>query len=166
MYILIPGFRNSDEHHWQSIWERNNPTLFLRIQQENWDEPDCKKWTEQIELTLTPYPKEELILIGHSIGCMAIVHWLHQYNHKVKGVLLVAPSDPERPGYPSYISGFSPIPLSPITCPGIVVASSNDHVTSPDRSAFLHKNGTVNSLCWKKPDILTVKMDLVTGKMG
>lgn len=141
MYIIIPGLRNSAENHWQSIWEREHPELFFRVQQLNWDEPDCTEWIEQMERQLAAYQKEELILIGHSIGCMAIIHWLKRFGHTVKGILLVAPSDAERPGFPAYISGFSPLPLTPLTIPGIVVASTNDHVTTFDRAKFFAE-------CW------------------
>lgn len=132
-YINIPGLHNSDNDHWQSIWEKNNPKSFTRIEQENWDNPDCEKWVSKIESTLLKYDKSNLILIGHSIGCMAIVHWLNQYNHSVKGVLLVAPSDAEKPNFPAYITGFTPIPITPLKVQSIVVGSTNDHVTSIER---------------------------------
>lgn len=134
MKILIPGLHNSGEEHWQSHLEREAPGAYYRICQENWDEPDCPTWIAQIERELHAFNHAELILIGHSIGCMAVVKWFERYGHSIKGALLVAPSDAERPDYPTYIRGFAPIPRFKLPFPSIVVASTNDHVTSLERS--------------------------------
>lgn len=139
-YITIPGLHNSDEGHWHSIWENDNPTEFLRIEQENWDEPDCETWINRIELILKDFNKSEVILIGHSIGCMAIVHWLKRFKHKIKGALFVAPSDAEKENFPTYITGFKPIPLLTLSFPSIVIASADDHVSSLDRCRTFAKN--------------------------
>jgi uncharacterized protein len=143
MKINIPGLHDSDKFHWQTKFERADPKNFIRVTQENWDEPDCNTWINQIELELKDFNHSELILIGHSIGCMAIVKWFEKFGHIIKGVLLVAPSDSERDGYPSYISGFVPIPIFKMPFPTIVVASKNDHVTEIVRSKeFAHNWGS------------------------
>lgn len=49
MKVNIPGLHNSDEHHWQTHFERLMPEEFLRINQINWDEPDCETWIDTIE---------------------------------------------------------------------------------------------------------------------
>lgn len=134
MNIIIPGLHNSDENHWQSHWERLNPHDFRRVQQQNWEAPDCETWIQTIESSLADFPKEDLILIGHSIGCMAIVKWHQKYQHRIRGALLVAPSDAEQAGFPNYISGFSPIPKKTLPFPSIVVASTDDHVTRLERA--------------------------------
>ena len=139
-YITVPGLRNSGPEHWQSHWERQQPEAFMRVEQLNWEAPDKAAWTQQLEASLSTFNKEQLILIGHSIGCATIVHWHHTYGHKIKGALLVAPSDPERADYPSYITGFAPLPLTPLPFPSIVVASDNDHVVSLDRAREFARN--------------------------
>ncbi len=140
MKIIIPGLRNSNEEHWQTKFENSDPKNFIRINQKNWDEPNCNEWIEQIEKELNSYNKSELILIGHSIGCMAIVHWFNKFKLSIKGALLVAPSDSENPNYPSYITGFAPIPMFNLPFRSIVVASTNDHVTNIERSKLFAKN--------------------------
>ncbi len=112
----------------------------MRIQQENWDEPACEKWINQIENDLKDKNHEKLILIGHSIGCIAILKWFEKYNHLIKGALLVAPSDSEKESYPEYISGFVPIPNSKLPFPTIVVGSTDDHVSSLERTKEFAKN--------------------------
>jgi len=134
MKINIPGLHNSDKYHWQSCLESNKPDEFYRVEQKNWDEPDCETWIDKIEQDLKNKNYSDLVLIGHSIGCMAIVKWFEKFGHEIKGALLVAPSDSEKEGYPVYIKGFTPIPKSKLPFTTILVASTDDHVTSLDRS--------------------------------
>lgn len=140
MKITIPGLHNSNEDHWQTRFEISDPAGFKRVEQVNWDEPDCDAWIKKIESELKDFNRSELILIGHSIGCMAIVKWQEKFGHRIKGALLVAPSDAERENYPSYITGFTPIPNKKLPFPTIVVASDNDHVTEIERSKEFARN--------------------------
>ena len=140
MKVNIPGLHNSDENHWQSRFEEAYSDEFIRVNQADWDQPDCETWIDQIESTLDKLDHSQLILIGHSIGCMAIVKWFEKYGHPIKGALLVAPSDSEKESYPSYITGFTPIPKTKLPFPTIVVASDNDHVTELERSKVFAQN--------------------------
>jgi uncharacterized protein len=136
MYINIPGLRNSGPDHWQSILETTYPEQFYRINQTNWEQPDCEPWITRIERELGQFDLNEVILVGHSVGCAAIVNWHQRYGKRIKGAVLVAPSDVDSPSYPTYITGFSPMPLHKLPFPSIVVASTNDHVVSLDRAAY------------------------------
>lgn len=141
--VNVPGLRNSDENHWQSYFETQNAKEFIRIEQQNWEEPNGEAWINQIEKQLKPYNKSELILIGHSIGCIAIVNWISKFNHAIKGALLVAPSDAEQPNYPKYISGFKPIYSQKLPFKSIVIGSTNDHVSQLVRvQAFANNWGS------------------------
>ncbi|QCK15801.1 RBBP9/YdeN family alpha/beta hydrolase [Mangrovivirga cuniculi] len=134
MKVNIPGLHNSDENHWQTLLEKTHPEDFIRINQENWDQPECNAWINKIERDLLTKNHLDLILIGHSIGCIAIVKWVEKFGHAIKGALLVAPSDSENENYPSYIKGFTPIPKSKLPFPTLVVGSTNDHVTTVERT--------------------------------
>ena len=140
MKIIIPGLHNSNEEHWQTLFEKADSTNYKRVQQENWNEPDCENWINQIENELKDLIHSEIILIGHSIGCIAIVKWYEKFGHSIKGALLVAPSDSERDDYPKYINGFVPIPKNTLPFQTIVVASDNDHVTTIERSREFAQN--------------------------
>ena len=107
--FIIPGLGNSGPDHWQTYFE-NSAANFQRIHQQEWDAPVCNDWIETIENTIADYNPESVILIGHSPGCAAITHWAKQYNKKVKGALLVAPSDIDAPQYTFPAKGFDPIP--------------------------------------------------------
>lgn len=67
------------------------------------------------------------MLIAHSLGCATIAHWAGRYGHRIKGALLVAPSDVETAHYASFpTTGFAPMPLARLPFPSKVVFSTND----------------------------------------
>jgi predicted alpha/beta hydrolase family esterase len=83
-----------------------------------------------------------LILVAHSAGVIAVLHWLRGTRHPVQGALLVTPPDFERPlpqGYPSMTAlgegGWLPVPRDRLPFPSIVAASRNDPLASFDRVA-------------------------------
>ena len=129
-----PGLNNSGPLHWQTRWEERYG--FQRIQQEDWDTPVCEDWIVTLDRTLAPFPAENIILAGHSLACSTIAHWANRYGRRIKGALLVAPSDTEAPSYPPGTSGFSPMPLSLLPFPTLVVASSDDYYVTSERAAF------------------------------
>lgn len=137
MNILIPGLYNSNSEHWQSLWEKEYPNDFYRINQNNWETPNCADWIQQIDEELKQFDLTEVILIGHSIGCIAIANWSQQYKHIVKGALLVAPADTERPDFPASVTEFNPIAHRPFPFPSLVVTSTNDPYIDTERAMFL-----------------------------
>ena len=159
MYFTVPGLRNSGPGHWQSIWEKNHPAEFSRISQLNWQEPECGAWIRKIEEQLLPVDYSQTILIGHSVGCAAILHWYAKFQHPVKGALLVAPSDVDKPDYPPYIKGFSPMPLEKLPFKTIVTASTNDHVVNIDRARYF-------ASCWGSEFITLENAGHIEGKSG
>lgn len=132
-YFIIPGLGNSGPEHWQTFFEKNNEN-FQRINQQEWDAPNCNNWIETIDKALAAYDPSTIVLIGHSLGCSAIAHWALTYKRKIKGALLVAPSDLEAPQYTFPATGFTPIPLAKIPFRTMVVASADDPWVSLERA--------------------------------
>ncbi len=122
--LILPGIGNSDPDHWQSLWERANPS-FMRIQQRDWDHPVCKEWMETLENTLSSVDAN-VVLVAHSLACALVAHWANETRLNIKGALLVAPPNPNGPNFPKEAVGFSPLPMDSFAFPSIVVASSND----------------------------------------
>ena len=87
--LLIPGIGNSGLQHWQTIWGRRYG--FARVKQQEWETPDCADWVSTLNGYVQQYDPKNLVLVAHSAACAALVHWVQQYNVKVKGALLVAP---------------------------------------------------------------------------
>jgi predicted alpha/beta hydrolase family esterase len=136
--FILPGLNNSGPQHWQTYWE--NDYGFTRIQQVEWDNPVADEWTSTIEAAVSNCPLNEVMLVGHSLACCAIVKWAERYKHSIKGALLVGPSDTEAPSYPPGTSGFTPMPAYRLPFPSIVVASSDDFYVSMDRAKFFAGN--------------------------
>ena len=134
-YFIIPGLGNSGPEHWQTYFEHSGPN-FTRINQEEWDAPVCTDWLNNISKAIDGYKMSDVILIGHSLGCTTIAHWAKQSGKKIKGAMLVAPSDIENPVYTFPATGFAPIPLEKLPFPSIVASSSNDEWVSPERAAY------------------------------
>jgi predicted alpha/beta hydrolase family esterase len=134
-YLIVPGLGNSGPKHWQTYFEESGPQ-FHRIQQEEWDAPECADWIQRIEESVQQFDPQEVVLIGHSLGCSAIAHWAKRFGKSIKGAMLVAPSDIENPVYTFPATGFSPIPLEKFSFPTLVVASTDDPWVSMKRAAF------------------------------
>lgn len=138
-YLIVPGLGNSGPEHWQTFFERSGNN-FKRIEQTEWDAPQCNDWVGTIDKVVSNYDLSAVILIGHSLGCSTIAHWAKRYKKKIKGALLVAPSDIEAPHYDFPAKGFAPVPLDKINFKTIVVASTNDPWVSIDRAKYFAAN--------------------------
>lgn len=130
--LLIPGIGNSGLQHWQTIWGRRYG--FARVKQQDWETPACADWVSTLNSYVQQYDPDNLVLVAHSAACAALVHWVQQYNVKVKAALLVAPADAEAATFPAGATGFSPVPLIKLPFPSIVVASKNDQFVTLDRA--------------------------------
>jgi predicted alpha/beta hydrolase family esterase len=122
--LILPGIGNSNADHWQSLWEKANPT-FVRVQQADWNNPVCEEWLEVLEQQVAQ-AGENVVLIAHSLACVLVAHWAAKTKFRIKGALLVAPPDPDGANFPAEAVGFSPLPSIPFGFHSIVVASTND----------------------------------------
>jgi predicted alpha/beta hydrolase family esterase len=139
--LTIPGLGGSGPQHWQSLWEREYG--FTRIEQHDWETPNCADWVTNIEAAVKQHDQNSLILVAHSLACATVACWAQQYGTRIKGALLVAPADTEAESYPTGTSGFSPMPLFTLPFPTIVVASTNDfYVTHERAKLFANKWGS------------------------
>jgi len=133
-YLNIPGLSNSGVKHWQTIWEQQHPSLFKRVRQKNWFQPDKDEWVTTLSKSIVNL-SSPVILVAHSLGCITVTHWARNYDTSmVKGALLVAPADVEKSEQECFKT-FSPVPLGKLPFPSIVVASTNDNYISMERSA-------------------------------
>jgi len=130
--LIVPGLYDSGPDHWQTHWQKENPP-YHRIQQKEWAAPKCADWVETIECAVVDHG-ENCILVGHSSGSIAIVHWGLQTRMRVRGALLVAPSDAEAVSYPAGPTGFDPVPLQRLPFRSTVIASTNDKYVSLERA--------------------------------
>lgn len=137
-YLILPGWQGSSEAHWQSHWQRSLPNA-ARVEQADWDQPDAHAWVAALERQVAA-EDAPTILIAHSLGCVTVAHWASRATRslpRVRGALLVAPADVERPGCPDALRGFAPIPRQPLPFPVQVVGSDNDPASGAGRTLQL-----------------------------
>ena len=132
--FIVPGLGNSGPDHWQTYFERQQPD-FTRIEQREWDAPNRADWVATLEQALAGEDLSQVVLVAHSLGCVAVAHWAGQFGHRIKGALLVAPSDVETAHYAAFpTTGFGPMPLARLPFPSKVVFSQNDEWVTPVRA--------------------------------
>jgi predicted alpha/beta hydrolase family esterase len=131
--LTIPGLWSSGAEHWQTHWERAYG--YRRVLQRDWETPVRDEWVATLEAAVAATPGP-LVLAGHSLGCTLIACFSATTRHaaRIRGALLVAPSDCEAPSYPSGTTGFQPMPRAPLAFPAIVVTSTDDPYVTVERA--------------------------------
>jgi len=119
--IIVPGWRDSGPGHWQSLWVDRLASA-ARVVQDDWMTPTRSAWVGTLERTVLEAP-HPVVIVAHSLGCIATTHMNPEAAARVRGALLVAPADPERR---AVLSDFAPVPYGALPYRSILVASSND----------------------------------------
>ncbi|TFW10465.1 alpha/beta hydrolase [Oxalobacteraceae bacterium OM1] len=127
--LILPGLFNSGEGHWQTVWETELPHA-QRVQQSNWDAPNRDDWVAALDAAIRS-ADGPVLLAAHSLGTALTAWWAGRHGadahaRKVRGALLVAVPDVEHPSFPSFVTGFTPMPRERLPFPAVVVASSDD----------------------------------------
>jgi uncharacterized protein len=132
--LIAPGYGGSGEDHWQTYWEKENKE-FIRIEQRDWNQPQADEWVDTIE----KYVREstgDVVVVAHSLACIALAFWAQKTNLKINGALLVAPPNTNDEKLKSVLKGFSPIPLRKLPFKSILLASTNDEYIRIEQSEF------------------------------
>lgn len=144
--LIIPGWENSGEAHWQTRWEQKMPTA-KRVEQKAWNKPHRTEWVGKI-LQAIEQAERPVFLIAHSLGTLAVAHAAAEMTTgKVRGALLVAP--PEETRFKKYIElpkecetelgSFFPPPNEALPFPSMLVASTSDHYMPIEEAEALAK---------------------------
>jgi len=126
--VIVPGLRNSDEHHWQSLWQTRLPNS-KRIQVDDWSTPDLDKWKAGIRAELNKLDKPAVI-IAHSFGTLASASIAAEFPDKIAALFLVAPADPDK------FRIAQRLPKAPLRVPAKIIASSNDPWLTDSKAAY------------------------------
>ncbi len=119
--VIVPGWRNSGPGHWQSLWAERLPDC-LRVEQDDWVSPLKSAWVRRLGETIEQ-ASGPVIVVAHSLGCIATTHLPPEVAARIQGALLVAPADPERRGI---LFDFAPVPYQRLPYRSVLVASGND----------------------------------------
>ncbi|AJE45846.1 RBBP9/YdeN family alpha/beta hydrolase [Celeribacter indicus] len=133
--LLIPGLDGSPAPHWQHWWAATDPSAKI-VEQHSWSEPSPEAWLTEIAAATLVHP--DSVLVGHSLGAIAIVRLLASWPQvRIAGALLVAPAEPERS---DRTAPFGRIPQRPLGTKTIVAASRNDPWMEQERARGLARN--------------------------
>lgn len=130
--LLVPGWQNSGPGHWQSLWEAKVKGA-RRVEMPNWEFPRRPEWVEALDEAIARAwreTEEAPVLVGHSVGCTAIVHWAKEGRWPLRAAMLVAPADVDREDCPEPLQNFRPCPRRALPCPSLLVASQDDPFTT------------------------------------
>ena len=126
--VIVPGLHNSDEHHWQSLWQERLPGS-QRIHIEDWHTPNLEAWRAGI-LRVLENIKSPAILIAHSFGTLASASIAAEFPDKIAALFLVAPADPDKFGIATQLpQDFLPVNAK-------VIASSDDPWMTETKAAY------------------------------
>jgi predicted alpha/beta hydrolase family esterase len=131
-FVLIPGINGSDEHHWQSIWQAEWGPSATRISPSSWDEPELDDWCRAIDRAVDEARSTDVVLVAHSLGCLAAISWAARRRPNIRGAFLVAPPDPDGPNFPAVATTFTAPEPAPLEVPGLIVSSENDPYCTTD----------------------------------
>lgn len=134
--VIVSGLGDSGPDHWQTRWTQKFGAA--RVRQDDPDAPTPEAWAARLQEVIEATPTE-LVLVGHSAGVLTIVHWVRLYggNERVKGALLVSPTDAGQADMADLapaILELAPVPPGPLPFPSLVVASENDPYVSFERA--------------------------------
>lgn len=120
--LVVPGWRNSGPGHWQTLWADRLPGAG-RLEVGDWVFPRRQEWVDRLADNILSHRDRPVVVVAHSLGCIATAHLPADVAACVSGALLVAPADPERR---SVLADFAPVPHQKLPYRSILVASSND----------------------------------------
>jgi predicted alpha/beta hydrolase family esterase len=134
--LIVPGLGDSGVEHWQSYW-LNEFENAQKVFQKEWHQPQLDHWLTSLNSTINNI-EGPIIIVAHSLAVSLINHWSQNNNCKqIVGALLVAPADVDSPLYtPEETRNFSPMPLTQLKYPSIVITSTNDPYISVERAAY------------------------------
>lgn len=123
--LIVPGYQNSGEEHWQTRWERKLSTA-RRVTQVEWSKPVREDWTKAVADAVNASERPPVI-VAHSLGVAAVVQAVPLFTRSVAAAFLVAPPDvADATLRPKHLQTFGPYPREPLPFPSMVVASRND----------------------------------------
>jgi predicted alpha/beta hydrolase family esterase len=123
--LIHAGLGGGGPDHWHSRWRRRLSTA-RRIEQRDWNKPVLDEWVETAQREVAACSRP-VVLIGHSMGVITLLHAARKIAERVAGAFLVAPpSESVMLELPGVDKAFAPAPRQPLPFPALMVGSSDD----------------------------------------
>jgi uncharacterized protein len=137
-YVIVPGINGSGQEHWQTLWQDAWGPSATRISPSSWDKPDLDDWCLALDQATHGCRTSQVVLVAHSLGCLAVASWLGRRRPGVRGAFLVAPPDAGGPDFPvDAAASFTTPVTTPVQVPGLVVSSDDDPYCTPQAASRL-----------------------------
>ncbi len=131
-HIIVPGYGNSGDGHWQTIWQRQLVSS-LRFSPASWVQPNRDDWVKALQHAVVQI-EGPIVLVAHSLGCITVAEWAATHDSsKILGALLVAIPDVLRDDFPEEITGYDNPLLTSLPFKSIAALSSDDPYSALDR---------------------------------
>jgi len=147
--LIVPGLRDAVAGHWQTLLAerlRRQGRPVAEVPPMGRADLDCVARVAAVE-AVAQAVTGPLVIVAHSAGCLAVVHWARHTQRVVHGALLAVPPDFDTPmptGYPGidalHAAGWLPVPRHPLPWRSTVAASQDDPLASFDRVAGLARD--------------------------
>ena len=140
--LVLPGWQGSGPGHWQTRWVQSHG--YTVVEQDDWLHPRRGDWLARLDEVLidTAGNGADIVLAAHSLGCIQVAAWAAVSRHtaRVRGALLVAPGDVERPDLREQIPGWAPIVRQRLPFAATLVGSRNDPYCAHQRAQDLARD--------------------------
>jgi len=71
--LTVPGLNGSGPAHWQTLWERDRPSV-VRAELGMWNTPHRNSWVTRLDQAIRQ-AEAPVVLAAHSLGCIAVAWW-------------------------------------------------------------------------------------------
>lgn len=139
--LLVPGLRDENPEHWQSLLAASLPNA-RSLPARGKADVDLASRVAEIEAAVSA-ATAPVVVVAHSGGAIATVHWANRTRLRPRGLLLATPPvlDELQPSDPLLrelqSAGWMPVPRGALPVPCIVAASRNDPLGSIDNVTAL-----------------------------
>ena len=89
--FIVPGFNaypNSSWFPWLMSELKKLDIYTCALPMPSPDNPVCSQWVEELSRHINA--SDQIYLVGHSIGCLAIMRFLEKTNNQIAGCILVS----------------------------------------------------------------------------
>jgi uncharacterized protein len=93
--VIVHGWGGKADYCWFPQVKKDLEKKAIHVEVPNFpdtDNPKLSEWLPKLKQVIENTKADELILVGHSAGCVTILRYLEQLpsNKKLKGIILVA----------------------------------------------------------------------------